>query len=168
MLGRIFLLFAMAAAMTAIEYIAGIFCLKVSHVRLWDYRGEKWNVQGIICPKFSFFWGMLGGGYYFLVHPHILGALEWLSQNLAFSFFIGLFFGVFIIDAANSAGVMVKLKKFADENDVVVRYEEIKSHIRRIADERKAKYSFFRPFRSDKPLHELLKEIFTALEERKK
>ena len=49
----------MAIFMTVIEYIAGIFILKISKVRLWDYRNEPGNIQGIICPKFSIIWASL-------------------------------------------------------------------------------------------------------------
>lgn len=81
----------MAVCMTVIEYIAGICSLKFAKVRLWDYSNEWGNIQGIICPKFSFFWAVLGALYYFLIHPYILGLLRWLSCNLAFSFVIGLY-----------------------------------------------------------------------------
>lgn len=170
--GRIFdkliVLLIMAAAMTAIEYAAGIFCLKITKVRLWDYSDEWGNIRGIICPKFSLIWATLGAVYYFFVHGHILGALDWLSDNLAFSFFIGLFFGVFIIDAVNSAHLVAKLKSFAEENDVVVKYEAVKAYIRAGHEERKQKYSFFRPFRSDRPLTEYLKELGSSFESRRK
>ena len=45
---------AMAVGMTLIEYVAGVFCLKFLKVRLWDYSNLWGNVQGIICPLFSF------------------------------------------------------------------------------------------------------------------
>ncbi len=167
-LDKLITLFVMAAAMTAIEYIAGIFCLKITKVRLWDYSDEKWNIRGIICPKFSLIWAILGAVYYFFVHSHILGSLKWLSDNLAFSFFIGLFFGIFIIDAINSAHLVAKLKTFAEENDVVVKYEAVKAYIRAGHEERKQKYSFFRPFRSDRPLSEYLKELVNSFESRRK
>ena len=82
----------MGVMMTLIEYLVGMYCLKVSHERLWDYSNEWGNVQGIICPKFSACWTILGVGYYFLIHPCVQEALSWLSPNLAFSFIIGLFF----------------------------------------------------------------------------
>lgn len=51
-----FVMFAlMAVAMTAIEYVAGLCCLKIAKVRLWDYRDQWGNIQGIICPLFSLF-----------------------------------------------------------------------------------------------------------------
>lgn len=165
---RAVLFLTAAAAMTLIEYIAGILCLKVINVRLWDYSDEWGNIQGIICPKFSLAWAFLVAVYYFVVHPHILDALTWLSHNLAFSFVIGLFFGVFIIDVAHSAQLTVKLKQFADENDIIVRYETIKAHIRSTQDKRKQRHHFFRPFHSERPLNDHLKEMIFTFETRKK
>lgn len=162
---KIVLFAAMALCMTVIEYIAGLLCLKIFKVRLWDYSDEWGNIQGIICPEFSLIWAAMSAIYYFFIHPHILGALEWLSNNLAFSFFIGLFFGVFIIDVVHAANIVVKLKEFADNNDVVVRYEYLKSHIRSVYDDNKKKYHFFRPFKTEGSLHKHLKDLFEEKKE---
>lgn len=164
---RVVLFAAMAVCMTVIEYIAGILSLKILKVRLWDYTGEWGNIQGIICPKFSLIWAVLGAAYYFLIHPRILSAIHWLSQNLAFSFVIGFFFGVFIIDVAHSAQLVAKLKAFAEENDVVVRYETLKADIRRHYEKTAQKYHFFRPLHTERPLSEHLKEMRNTFEKRK-
>ena len=161
---KILLLVMMAVGMTVIEYIAGLLSLKVAKVRLWDYSREWGNIQGIICPKFSLAWAALGAVYYFFVHPHILGALDWLSRNLAFSFFIGLFFGVFIIDVCYSSHIVIKLKQFAEENDVIVKYELLKASIRSAREKAAQKPRFFLPFRTDRPLTEHLKDIRDRLE----
>ena len=162
------LFLGMAVCMTVIEYIAGILALKMIKVRLWDYTKEWGNIQGIICPKFSLIWAALGAVYYFLIHPYILNAVHWLARNLAFSFVIGLFFGVFIIDVAHSVQLVAKLKKFAEENDVVVKYETIKANIRSHYEMNAQKYRFFRPFRTDRPLSEYLKEMRDSFEQRRK
>ncbi|MBP3305593.1 MAG: putative ABC transporter permease [Oscillospiraceae bacterium] len=156
----------MAVCMTVIEYIAGILSLKLYKVRLWDYREEWGNIQGIICPKFSLIWAALGAVYYFLIHPHILDAIGWLSRNLAFSFVIGLFFGVFLIDVVHSLQLVAKLKKFAEENDVIVRYETLKTNIRAHRESTAQKYRFFQPFQTDKPISEHLKEMRDIFESR--
>lgn len=163
----VILLLAMALAMTAIEYIAGIISYKGFHVRLWDYTNEWGNIQGIICPKFSLIWGVLGVAYYYLVHPNILDALVWLSNNLAFSFFIGMFYGVFAIDLVYSANLITKLKKLSDEYNIVVRYEELKARIHTYQTERKSKYRFFQPFRSDSTLSEHMKAMKAAYADQK-
>ena len=165
--GRALLFLGMAVSMTLIEYIAGLISVKIFKVRLWDYSKCWGNIQGLICPLFSFFWAVLGALYYFLVHPRILNALAWLSQNLAFSFFIGFFFGVFTIDVVYSAQVLARLKKFADENGVIVRYEDLKAHTRSVRERASQRVYFFLAFQSDRPLVEHLREARQALEERR-
>lgn len=162
---KIVLFLTMAVTMTVIEYIAGIFLLKVAHMRLWDYSKEVGNIQGLICPRFSVIWAVLGAIYYFVIHPRILNALNWFSQNLAFSFVIGLFFGVFLLDVAHSLQLANKLQKFAKENDVIIRYEHLKLQIRKAHEERKQKYHFLFPFHSDRPLSEHLKEMRKSFEQ---
>ena len=165
---RIVLFLVMTLCMTIIEYISGVFALKILKVRLWDYSNEWGNLQGIICPRFSAIWAVLGAVYYFLIHPFIKTALVWLSQNLAFSFFIGMFFGIFFMDVAHSAQLVAKLKKFAEENDVIVRYETFKEGIRASYEASAKKYRFFRPLHSNRPLSDILKEVWDSFEHRKK
>lgn len=166
---KIVLFAVMAVCMTAIEYLAGYVSLKFYHVRLWDYRDEWGNFQGIICPKFSFYWAVMGALYYFLIHPRILSALEWLSGNLAFSFVIGLFYGVFIIDVVHSTQLIIKLKRCAEEYEVELHFELLKQHIRRKREESKLRYRFFRPFvLEEHPLGKLVEDWAESLEERKR
>lgn len=161
---RAIMFLCMALSMTAIEYLAGILCLKWMKLRLWDYSNEWANLQGLICPKFSLYWGILSAIYYFLIHPHILNALQWLSENLAFSFVIGFFFGVFVIDVTYSAHLVSRMKQFANENQVVIKYEHLKAHIRRAHDRTAIKTRFLFPFHSHLSLAEHLEQAQDALE----
>lgn len=140
---RILLFAFMSICMTAIEYIAGLIFIKGMKVKLWDYSDMWGNVQGIICPLFSLFWTVLGAIYYFLIHPHILNSLDWLSRNLAFSFVIGFFYGVFLLDVVHSTSLLVKIRRFADEKQIVVRYEELKQRLRDKREAQKARLGFF-------------------------
>lgn len=164
---KVVILLIMAFCMTAIEYIAGVFSLHYAKVRLWDYSSNWGNIQGIICPKFSLIWAVLGGVYYFLIHPQILKAVSWLSNNLAFSFVIGMFFGIFLIDLCHSAQVLVKLKTFAQDNDVVIRYEFMKAGLRQKRIEAKQKYNFFFSLHTERPLTEHLNELKKSVKDRK-
>lgn len=154
---KLILFIMMAAAMTAIEYIAGIIFIKGMKIKLWDYSEEWGNVQGIICPKFSFFWAVLSAMYYFLIHPQVLDGIRWLSENLAFSFFIGLFFGVFIIDVSYSLNLIVKIRRFAEENKIIIKYEHLKDEINsRAMEGQKNVLNFLLQFRSELTLKESL------------
>ena len=83
----VIILVIMAVVMTIIEYIAGIIFIRGMHVKLWDYTKEKGNIQGIICPKFSVIWGMLGCVYYFLINPYVVGWVYcfWIGKSEAVS-----------------------------------------------------------------------------------
>ena len=152
------MLVLMAAAMTAIEYIAGILLLKMMNARLWDYSRRWGNVNGLICPLFSAIWAVMGAAYYFFVDPYILRALDWLSRNLAFSFVIGVFFGVFAIDFVYSTHLMVKIRTFAREKNVVVRYEELKAYMKEGRE--KGRQHFFLALHTEIPLREKLQQYY--------
>jgi len=157
---RLLLFLVMALVMTILEYIAGLIFIKGMKIQLWDYSKEKFNIQGIICLRFSFYWALLGAVYYFLIHPHILKAVLWLSENIIFSFFIGMFYGVFIVDLVRSLGIVAKIRSFALENKILVRYEELKEQVLQNAAERMQKPHWLLQFRSDIPIKEHLARYF--------
>ena len=164
-IGVAILFAAMAVSMTLIEYLTGIVLLKCFSLRLWDYSKRPGNVQGLICPLFSLIWAALGALYYFLVHPYILDALDWLANNLAFSFVIGYFFGVFTIDVAYSARIVTRIKRFAKENDLVVKVENLKANLHAIRERDSLRKYFFNPLHTKfKPLTEYLREAKDAVE----
>lgn len=134
---KLFLFLLMAIVITGLEYIAGLIFIRGMKIKLWDYTDRWGNIKGIICPLFSFFWILLSAIYYFFVHPYILSALQWLSENLAFSFGIGFFYGIFILDFAYATQILVKIRAFAAEKDIIVRLEELKEDIRTAHDHRK-------------------------------
>lgn len=146
-LKNIIIIIFMAIAMTLIEYVAGIVFIKGMNVKLWDYSKEWGNIKGIICPRFTIYWGIAGTIYYYLINPHILYLVAWLNNNLIFSFVIGFFFGIITIDAGHSFNITVKLRKFAKENDILVKYEELKSYIREHQEEQKEKIHYILAFK---------------------
>lgn len=148
-LRKIVLFCVMAIVITTIEYIAGIIFIKGMKIKLWDYTNEWKNIKGIICPKFTFYWVLLSAIYYFCIHQSILKALHWLAGHLAFSFFIGFFYGIFIIDFAYSMNIMTRIRKFAIDNELEVKYEELKHVIRKRNEEYKSKVSFVFAMKSD-------------------
>lgn len=150
----------MALCITFVEYIAGVIFIEHMNIKLWDYSNEWGNIGGIVCPKFSFFWAVLSAVYYFGIHPHILDALRWLADNLAFSFCIGFFYGVFIIDLVYSTNLVAKIRGFAKENGIVMRYEELKEHIRDFKAERREHSHFLLSMYSSAPISQHLRDYY--------
>lgn len=159
-------LFLIAVLLTALEYAAGIFLIKVANVRLWDYSKMPGNINGLVCPLFTTFWVLLGMLYYIAIHSHILGAVAWLASNLAFSFVIGVFYGVFSIDVGYSVNFVSKVKTFADENGLVVKYEELKHAAYERRMERKEKMKFFFNLPPVNALHDTLEQYRSNIEEK--
>lgn len=169
-LSKTIIILLMGISMTVLELIAGLIFIKGMNVKLWDYSEKPLNIMGIICPEFSFYWILLAVVYYLLIHPHILSALEWFASNLAFSFVLGFFGGLFSIDIVYSFNIAAKIRKFAAENNVLVRYEDLKSGIRKHTEEQKEKYRFMFAFHSKTSLNEHLKryiELYKVFKRKK-
>lgn len=59
------------------------------------------------------------------------------------------------------------MRAFAKENNILIKYEELKHSIRKSAEETKEKYRFLLAFESKQPLREHLKKyIENKIEER--
>lgn len=139
----------MALAMTLLEYIVGVVSFKGFHLRLWDYSKLWGNVQGIICPLFTFFWGVLSALYYFLLYPPLRRLVVWFVAHPLFSFIVGICFGIFLIDFAVSLHLGTALRKRAVEFDKSVESIDLQAIQRRL----QKRGGFFR-FTSIKPLTE--------------
>lgn len=117
----------MGICMTLIEYIAGIIFIKGMNIKLWDYSNVKGNIQGIICPLFSLIWLVGGAIYLFGIHPFIQISLNFFIDNIFnFSFFLGMIYGVLLIDIVISSQAAQKLSALAKNSKIVVSYEEYK------------------------------------------
>ncbi len=111
--------------MTLIEFIGGLIFIKGLKIKLWDYSNCKGNIMGIICPLYSFIWLLVGSLYYFLINPFLVMGISWISENLIYTFFIGIVIGMIIVDFAYSVHLATKLKEFKELQEL--RFEEFKS-----------------------------------------
>ena len=162
-LRKIILFLVMALCMTIIEYITGIVFIKKMHVKLWDYSNRFMNIGGIICPLFSFFWALLSAVYYFFINPYIINALVWFSNNPTFSFVIGMFYGVLIIDIFYSFKILANIRRFAKENNIFVKYENFKEQIRSYSESHREKYKFMFAFKTKTSIRQHLVDYLKKL-----
>ncbi len=114
-------------SLTIVEFVAGLIFIKGLRIKLWDYSQQWGNIMGIICPLYSFFWGVIGLGYYVGLHNFTKMIVEAWSVNPLSSFFVGIILGIFLIDMAISFNLASKISQFAKEKNIVVRFEEMKS-----------------------------------------
>ena len=161
---RIILFVLMGALLTVSEYIAGILLLKVWNIRLWDYSKQFLNIQGLICPKFSLLWTICGIAFYYILYPRLQVIVEWFYAHDISWFFVGIFFGVFLVDLGYSTQIVTRIRKFAKDNGVIVRYEHLKAQVREFQDKNAAKHHFLFPLKSDVPLNQHLMEAHEKME----
>lgn len=159
---------AMGLMMTLIELIAGLIFIKGLKVKLWDYSDEPCNFMGIISLRFSIIWTILAAVYYFFIQPSVKILVEWFGANIAFTFIVGVFFGIFIIDLGYSLNIVGKIREFAVDNDIVVKYEALKSEIRVDTDKIKKSWRFMLPLNSEGSLLDTLKEKKDAIRDKGK
>lgn len=154
-LDAVLIVLIMGVAMTVIEYIAGLIFIKGMKIKLWDYSDRKGNIQGIICPLFSFFWLLVAAIYYFVVRIYVIDAVVWFVENIEFSFIVGLFLGIFLVDLGHSINITAKIRKFAKENRIIVSFEKLKESVReKIEKHEHKRASFVFPFKSNHALSE--------------
>lgn len=136
-----------AGIMTLIELIGGMIAVKMFHVRLWDYSGEWMNYQGVICPKFSFFWGLICAAYYFLLYPVFnLFAVRTCDRPWMI-LFIGMYLGVFAVDLAHSLRLMQRVRAYAVHMKTLINIDQLKSNARdhfQTQQGKKAPFNFYR------------------------
>ena len=153
----------MALCITLIEYIAGLIFIKGMKIKLWDYSKNRGNIQGIICPLYTFFWYVLSAVYYFLIHPKILNWLYWFTNHLTFCLVVGFFYGVFAVDIVYSFRIMNRLRRFAKENKYIILLENLHQQIRKMNEENKEKVHFWLTTKSEQIS---LTEILLKLKEK--
>ena len=123
-----FMVFAGALIFASLLELFGGFALfKLFKIRWWDYSGEKFNIGGYVCPKFSLIWGAGGFLIIKLVHPLIQGIVEVLPYGLTWA----LLSGFILIMAADFA---VTLRTVLGIRSEIIELERITKRMREFSD----------------------------------
>ena len=115
--------------MTLVEFIAGLIFIKGLKIKLWDYSDRKGNIMGIICPSFSLIWLAVGSLYYFLLNPFLVEGIAWISDNLIYTYFVGMVIGAMLVDFAYSVHLATKLKDYKELASL--RFEDFKVELKK-------------------------------------
>ena len=167
-LRKIVQILIMSIVVIFIEYLTGLIFIKGMKIKLWDYSKRWGNIQGIICPLFSLFWLIVCAVYTLLIDDKILQIANWFINNIYYSFFVGIFAGILIIDVIHSFDIANKIKAAAKENDIVVKWETLKSSIAEYGEKLKEKVNFISPFKSERSLKEIVQNYFEEHNKTKK
>ncbi len=162
----VFVIALITVVMTLVEYVTGLIFIVGLKVKLWDYSKRPGNIQGIICPLFTFFWGVIGAAYCLFVHPLLMKAVAWINLNEIYSFFIGMYYGILVIDIFYSFNVVNKIRAWAKEKNVTVKLEEFRLSVKLKAEEIKQKTNFLLSFKTKNSLNEELDDYNNSENER--
>ena len=162
----VFVIALITVVMTLVEYVTGLIFIVGLKVKLWDYSKRPGNIQGIICPLFTFFWGVIGAAYCLFVHPLLMKAVAWINLNEIYSFFIGMYYGILVIDIFYSFNVVNKIRAWAKEKNVTVKLEEFRLSVKLKAEEIKQKTNFLLSFETKNSLNEELDDYNNSENER--
>lgn len=115
--------------LSLLEFLSGEFLLKFFNLRLWDYSYRKFNIKGLICLRFSLYWGIFSLIFYLFMYGFIDSlSIRYIDNNVCL-FLLGLFYGIFIIDLCISVNLTSKIKKYADSKSKVINIEKLKIDI---------------------------------------
>ena len=95
---------------TTVEFLAGFILYQIFKLRWWDYRNEKYNIMGFICPKFSLYWGIACSLGMFVLHPTVLWILHNLHDNIQIVILI-VFTAIMISDLICTVLAIIGFKK---------------------------------------------------------
>ncbi|MBO5525198.1 MAG: putative ABC transporter permease [Clostridia bacterium] len=134
----------MILGMTLIEYVGGIVFIKGLGIKLWDYSDQWGNIQGVICPLYSLFWGIVAVLYYFLIDPIAVKYVELCASWQWSLLLIGLLGGIALVDFAQSVDLSMRIRAFAKKHSIVVNFEKMKTSVTEWREQHKIRPKFVR------------------------
>jgi uncharacterized membrane protein len=96
---------------TILEYFGGWLMEKLFGMKLWDYRGERFNLHGRICLKFSIYWAFFAALLVLVIQPQVFTRIMVLGPYLS-HFAAGGLFAYFIVDVDHSVKSIYNFKTF--------------------------------------------------------
>jgi len=100
---------------TVLEYLTGVFFLKVFKLRLWNYSNNKFNIGGYICPRFSIYWTILSMVFYYFIVPLLLILINTFSSFFYYQLIMGFVLGLFVADCIVSFDLANRMQKIITE-----------------------------------------------------
>ena len=138
-------------------YIIGLINLKFFKNRLWDYTNRWGNIQGLICPLFSFYWGICCLIFYYSLFPFISNIANTVIENTFLIFLIGIYYGIFTVDFVYSLKIWTKLRAYALKLKELLNFENLKLNAKKLYE----KHKFINNFK-------LSEKIINFLEDKKR
>ncbi len=125
-----------------VEYFTGFFFEKFFKVRLWDYSDRRLNLGGHVCLRFMVNWLFLGLFFKYFLYSHFDQLARNITINSTHIFFLGLIYGVFLVDLVQSFNLAYKIRTSINqfgENHLARRVFALKNLYRDVSSELNSK-----------------------------
>jgi uncharacterized membrane protein len=96
---------------TVLEYFGGWLMEKLFGMKLWDYHGRRFNLQGRICLQFSIYWAFFAALLVLFIQPRVFTRITILGPYLS-HFVAGGLFAYFIVDVNHSVRSIFNFANF--------------------------------------------------------
>jgi uncharacterized membrane protein len=106
---------------TILEYFAGWLMEKFFGLKLWDYSRRRFNLQGRICLRFSFYWAVLAILLVLVIQPAVFTRIAVLGPYLS-HFAAGALLAWLAVDVTHSVKSVFSFKAF--QNDIAALIEQ--------------------------------------------
>ena len=123
----IVLYFGAVILTSTLEFITGFLLEKIFRRKWWDYTGERFNLKGYICLKFSLLWGVACLVTVRLIHPLVTAFVEKLPQTLGIMILSVILIG-FLSDAVITVCAIIHIR------NRLILTERISTEMRKISD----------------------------------
>lgn len=128
-------------AATVLEYFTGAAMEKIFGVRYWDYSKDKGNVNGYICPRASFAWGVASVMLISLVHPRmdqLIGLIPDIAVNLVAHLLALLFAADTALSVKDAFDIKAMLRELEEDSRVLQKAAESAARVKQKAETAKA------------------------------
>lgn len=115
---------------TTIELFGGWILDKAFHARWWDYRDQKFNLNGYICPQFAIIWGFGILIVVRIVHPFIRGIVVLIPQTTVTWLILSVIYLIFTTDIVTSVSIMIGLnRRFAELDEIQSKLSSVSDRV---------------------------------------
>lgn len=118
----VFLFLGSMILASGIEYFTGAALEKIFHKRWWDYSNHRFHLNGYVCLRYAFVWGIFGTFAMYLGNHLLLTVVSFIPHMVGFILLIvlGVLLGCDVLGSSLAiAGLHVKQKRIQDINTQV-------------------------------------------------
>lgn len=118
----VFLFLGSMILASGIEYFTGAALEKIFHKRWWDYSNHRFHLNGYVCLRYAFVWGIFGTFSMYLGNHLLLTVVSFIPHMVGFVLLIvlGVLLGCDVLGSSLAiAGLHVKQKRIQDINTQV-------------------------------------------------